>query len=151
MAQKFRISFVLTTIMASLLSPLGVNSSLASDLTIELDGLKDREGQVCLSLFDSSKGFPDREKNAVQKQCVPNDNAPLLVTFKNIPLGSYAVAVLHDANQDNKINSNFFGIPTEGFGFSGNPTIISGPPKFNESAVLVTGASTTIQIQLTYL
>jgi uncharacterized protein (DUF2141 family) len=151
MAQKVRISLFLTAIMASLLSPLRANSSLASDLTVELDGIKNKDGQVCLSLFDSSKGFPDREKNAFQKQCVPNTNAPLFVTFKNIPLGSYAVAVLHDANQDNKINSNFLGIPTEGFGFSGNPTIISGPPKFNESAVLVTGASTRIQIQLMYL
>jgi uncharacterized protein (DUF2141 family) len=150
MKQKFRISLLLTTIMASLLSPLGSNSSSASDLTVELDGLKNQDGQVCLSLFDSSKGFPDREKNAFQKQCVPNANIPLFVTFKNIPLGSYAIAVLHDANQDNKINSNFLGIPTEGFGFSGNPSIISGPPKFNESAVVVTGNSLKIQIQLTY-
>jgi uncharacterized protein (DUF2141 family) len=151
MKQKLRLSLFLTLIVGNCLFPLKTKASFASDLTVELDGLKNKDGQVCLSLFSGSKGFPDREKNALQKQCIVNDGSPLSVTFKNLPLGSYAVAVLHDANQDNKINSNFLGIPTEGFGFSGNPAIISGPPKFNESAIVVTGSSTKIQIQLMYL
>ncbi|GAA6620321.1 hypothetical protein NUACC26_061370 [Scytonema sp. NUACC26] len=75
---------------------------------------------------------------------------PLTVTFKNLQPGSYAVAVLHDTNSDKKANRNGLGIPLEGFGFSENPVIRTGPPKFND-AVLVAGSTTNIQIQLNYL
>ena len=71
--------------------------------------------------------------------------------FQNLRPGSYAVVVLHDSNSDNKINRNLFGIPKEGFGFSRNPTIRFSAPKFSESAFVVAGPSTKIQIQLKYL
>nr|WP_245817423.1 DUF2141 domain-containing protein [Hydrococcus rivularis] len=75
---------------------------------------------------------------------------PQLVTFENLQPGSYAVAVLHDANNDGEANRNALGIPVEGFGFSRNPVIRTGPPKFNDAVVLVLGSSTKIQIQLNY-
>ena len=65
--------------------------------------------------------------------------------------GNYAVALIHDANADGILNSNSFGMPTEGFGFSNNPLILTGPPKFNNAAVAVAGANTDIQIKLQYL
>lgn len=72
-------------------------------------------------------------------------------TFDNLKAGSYAVAVLHDKKGDRQLKRNFLGIPTDGFGFSGNPAIVTGPPKFGDSAFVVAGPSTNIQIQLIYL
>uniref|UniRef100_A0A0C1NAX6 DUF2141 domain-containing protein n=1 Tax=Tolypothrix bouteillei VB521301 TaxID=1479485 RepID=A0A0C1NAX6_9CYAN len=122
-----------------------------SQLTVEIQGLKNRQGQVCLSLFASSRGFPSNSSSAVQSQCVAIATMPLTVTFKNLQPGNYAVAVLHDTNSDNKANRNGLGIPLEGFGFSENPVIRTGPPRFNDAAVLVAGSTTNIQIQLNYL
>ena len=39
--------------------------------------------------------------------------APLHYDFRSVPLGIYAVSVIHDANNDGKLNTTF-GIPTEG-------------------------------------
>ncbi len=64
--------------------------------------------------------------------------------------GNYAVAVFHDQNNDRILNNNVFGIPKEGFGFSRNPEIRTGAPKFSEAAFLVAGPNTNIQIQLKY-
>ncbi|ARV62876.1 hypothetical protein BZZ01_05905 [Nostocales cyanobacterium HT-58-2] len=122
-----------------------------SQLTVEIDGLRNRQGQVCLSLFTSGRGFPSNSSNAVQNQCTAITATPLFITFKNLQPGSYAVAVLHDANSDNKANRNGLGIPVEGFGFSENPVILTGPPKFNDAAFLVAGSTTNIQIKLNYL
>ena len=58
--------------------------------------------------------------------------------------------MLHDANGDNQMNRNALGVPTEGFGFSRNPSILKGVPTFNDAAVAVQGATQT-QIQLVYL
>ncbi|MCY7322391.1 MAG: DUF2141 domain-containing protein [Phormidesmis sp. CAN_BIN36] len=123
----------------------------ASTLTAEVGGLRNRNGQLCFSVFSSSQGFPTNSDNAVQTKCVKVTSSPMKVAFKQLSPGRYAIAVLHDENNDRQANRNFLGLPTEGFGFSRNPTIVASPPKFAESAVSVTGQTTTTQIQLRYL
>ncbi len=121
------------------------------NLTVAIDGLKNQKGQVCLTVFSSSRGFPSKSDRAVAIQCVkPAGNRPI-VTFRNLKAGSYAIAVIHDINNDKIINTNRIGIPTEGFGFSRNPRILTGPPKFNDSSVLVAGTNTEIEVRLQYL
>ncbi|WP_340094608.1 DUF2141 domain-containing protein [Nostoc punctiforme] len=121
-----------------------------SNLLITIQGLKNQRGQVCLSLFANGRGFPSRETNAVQARCVKVTSTPLIVKFENLKPGSYAVAAFHDINGDGKLHLNALGIPTEEFGFSQNPQIVAGPPKFQDSAVFVVGSETDIQIQLQY-
>lgn len=123
----------------------------ASTLTAEVGGLRNRNGQLCFSVFSSSQGFPTNGDNAVQTKCVKVTASPIKVAFKQLSPGRYAIAVLHDENNDRQANRNFLGLPTEGFGFSRNPTIVASPPKFSESAVSVAGQNITTQIQLRYL
>jgi uncharacterized protein (DUF2141 family) len=151
MNRRFHFGILLFTVLGSLAFPCSVKASLLSDLTVEIDGLKNLKGQICVSVFASSKGFPTDAANALQNQCLPITNRAMLVTFKNLKPGSYSVAVLHDTKGDRKVHRNFLGIPTDGFGFSRNPTILTGPPKFEDSVFLVAGPSTNIQIQLMYL
>ena len=53
-----------------------------SQLTVEIDGLRKQQGQVCGSLFASGKGFPGNGAKAVQNQCVAITAMPLFVTFE---------------------------------------------------------------------
>ncbi len=151
MRQQLQAVIVLLTVLGNLLILPKTIASLNSNLTVRVDGLKNQKGQVCLSIYSSNQGFPNQGDRALQSQCVKIAQTPQLVTFENLKAGSYAVAVIHDANADGKLNLNFLGIPTEGFGFSNNPKIRTSPPKFGDSAVLVAGSSTNIQIQLQYL
>ena len=122
-----------------------------TQLAVEISGLKQTEGQVCLNLFDSSSGFPSNRDVAVRGRCINTSaSAPLVATFANLAPGSYAVSVFHDANSDYKFNRNFVGIPTEGYGFSRNPSIRTGPPDFEEAVFLVAGQETRIEIELNY-
>ena len=122
-----------------------------SNLSIKIDGIKSQKGQVCFSLFSSSQGFPANEKKALKSQCVQVVDKSVKASFSQLKPGSYAVAAIHDANADGTLNSNVIGIPKEGFGFSRNPKILTGPPKFGESAVFVAGPNTSIDIHLQYL
>jgi uncharacterized protein (DUF2141 family) len=150
MTKPFSISAVCLGVFGSFFWAAQAQAS-SSNLDVEIDGLRNQRGQVCLSLFASSQGFPGESANAVDKQCVKITNTPLEVKFQNLRPGNYAVVVLHDINGDNKANRNLFGIPKEGFGFSRNPTIRFSAPKFSETAFTVAGPSTKIQIQLKYL
>ena len=129
-----------------------INANLTSNLTIEIAGLEERRGQLCFSLFLSSRGFLDSKKDAVETECVKVTSNPMRVTFNNLPpKKTYAVAVCLDHNEDGKLNCNFLGIPTEKFGFSSNPIIKNSPPKFSDSAITVVGKNTYIQIKLQYI
>lgn len=149
--QYFRVGSSLFTVLGSLTLALSASANSSSTLTIDVDGLRNRKGQVCLSVFAASKGFPTNTKNAVQSQCTKITDAPLKVTLRQLQQGNYAVAILHDENNDGQANRNFLGLPIEGFGFSRNPVVRISPPTFADSAVLVAGSSTNIKIQLNYL
>lgn len=132
-------------------SKADVTNKLTSSLTVEVDGFNNQEGLVCVSLFANSQGFPNNRENVVQRQCTEITSIPVTVTFTDLEAKSYAVAVIHDVNGDGTLNRNDLGIPREGYGFSRNPATRTGPPKFNDSAVLVAGPNTNVQVQLKYL
>ena len=127
-----------------------VSSSANSVMKVQILGLQETKGQICFSLFAKSEGFPDSNDSTLQAKCISvRDELPIL-TIENLDLGTYALAIFHDLNEDGKLNRNFLGIPQEGFGFSQNPEVNTSPPSFEESAVSVTDTETNLQIQLRY-
>lgn len=52
-----------------------------------------------------------------------------------LPEGRFAVAVYHDTNGNKRLDRNFANYPTEPFGFSNNPRLITGPPAFDRAAI----------------
>jgi uncharacterized protein (DUF2141 family) len=151
MMQRFSARVLLLAALGNLVFFPNATATTNSNLTVSIEGLRNQKGQICLSLFSSSRGFPNNAQRAVQSRCVQIGSNPVTVNFGNLRAGNYAVALIHDANKDGKLNTNGIGIPTEGFGFSRNPAIRTGAPKFGDSAVFVAGPSTNIQIRLQYL
>ncbi|MBD6619836.1 DUF2141 domain-containing protein [Komarekiella sp. 'clone 1'] len=149
MVKRLRFSILLLAIMGLAL-PFSAKASFNGKLAVEIDGLKNKQGQVCVSIFASSQGFPNNRDRVLQKQCIKITDTPLLVNFENLKAGNYAVAVIHDQNNDSTLNRNGLGMPIEGFGFSRNPEVRTSAPKFGEAAFLVAGPNTNIQIQLKY-
>ncbi|MBC6430309.1 DUF2141 domain-containing protein [Nostoc sp. HG1] len=149
MVRGLRVSMLLLALLGNLAWSFSAKANFNGKLTVEIDGLKNKQGQVCVSIFASSEGFPS--DRGLQKQCTKITGTPLPIIFENLKAGSYAIAVFHDQNNDGTLNSNVFGIPSEGFGFSSNPEIRTRAAKFSEAAFLVAGPDTNIQIQLKYL
>jgi len=138
------------TINASVIRADTTNS-LSGNLTVEIDGFRNRGGQVCASLFASSQGFPNNRRNVIQRQCNKITYIPMIVNFTNLKAGNYAVAIIHDTNGDGTLNRNDLGMPIEGYGFSRNPAIRTAAPKFNDASILIAGPNTSVQVQLKYL
>ncbi|EAZ89686.1 DUF2141 domain-containing protein [Crocosphaera chwakensis] len=148
MTSRYVISAFLLPFLGILSASVPANAKFNSNLTVEIDGVSDRQGQICFSLFKSSRGFPDSGNDAVDKRCVKITETPPKITFNDLPPNTYAVAVFWDNNSDGELNRNFLGVPTEKFGFSSNPVIRTGPPKFSDSAILITGKNQVISIKL---
>jgi uncharacterized protein (DUF2141 family) len=116
---------------AAILSMLIFSSALATtasaaDLTVKVDGVRSAKGTVVLELDDSAAGWDDKAKPAA-KGSVKAEPGGVTYTFKNLPAGTYAVGVFQDENDNGKLDTNFLGIPKEGYGFSNNTTAMRKP------------------------
>ena len=60
--------------------------------------------------------------------------------FAGLPSGDYAIALFHDENANGRLD-RVAGIPTEGVGFSNNPQLLFGPPRFVQSRFAVTSGA----------
>lgn len=93
--------------------------------------------------------FPDcRHGGGAIKRSIPASAGQLRVT--GLAPGDYAVAVIHDANGNGKLDT-MMGIPREGFGFSRNPAIGFGPPRFTAAQFPLTGGSDRQEVRMRYL
>lgn len=107
------------------------------------------KGQVLVCLTPNPKAFPDcsKDKTSVHMAVKAGDAGDFLVHAP--ATGTYAIAVVHDENSNNKMDVAIF-VPKEGFGFSRNPTITVGPPSF-KSASFVVGGDMRQSIKMKYM
>lgn len=123
----------------------------ASDvtLTVQVTGIKGNSGNIGLLLFSQSEGFPSDHSKATGRVFIPVSQAAKGHAFIGLKPGTYAVAVVHDANSNGKMDTGMFGIPKEGYGVSNDAVRTLGPPVFTEAVVSVK-SSLTISVPMHY-
>ncbi|WP_341527607.1 DUF2141 domain-containing protein [Nostoc sp. UHCC 0302] len=128
-----------------------VNAEPTATLTVTVNGIHHQKGEVCFRVFGDERGFPLGNTSEVQSGCAKITGNSVKKVFSGLKPGAYAVAVVDDQNGDRKLNSDFFGIPKEGFGISKNPTvsIVTGTPKFRDASFVV-NKNTKVNIQMKY-
>ena len=118
-------------------------------LNVEISGVNDIKGLMSIGVYSDEKGFPDKGKEFIGIDVEINSQM-IVYTFKYIPFGTYAIAVFHDVNSNTKLDTNFLGIPREGYAFSNNLFGAFGsPPGFNDASFQLTGDK-TIKIKMEY-
>lgn len=140
--------FLLATL--SSLMPFSVKAQPTAKLTVVVDGLRHKSGQVCLRVYSNEQGFPASAKGVVQSGCTKITGNSAIKDFYGLKPGTYAVALYADKNSDSKLNTNFLGIPSEGFGISNNPQAKTRAPKFKEASFDIS-QNKTIKITMQYL
>ena len=117
------------------------------DLTVLIHNLKNNKGEVKIGLFnseDSYNGKKEKYKGAMLK--VENKQAKWVI--ENIPFGEYAIKAFHDEDGDDKVDTNFIGMPTERYGFSNNVKGLFGPPSFDKAKFHFDKEEMQIEIKL---
>jgi uncharacterized protein (DUF2141 family) len=101
-------------------------------LEIEITNLRNNHGQIVFELVDENKQSIKRERRKIENnQCT--------FVFNDLKIGHYAVQYFHDENSNGELDTNFFGIPNEGCGFSNNAMGAFGPKDFKEWLFLISG------------
>jgi uncharacterized protein (DUF2141 family) len=117
-------------------------------IVVRVGTFRNRNGALGCRLFSGPKEF--LQSSAAEKR-VAITGGVTECTFENVPPGTYAVAVMHDENDNHKLDKNFLGIPTEGYGVSNNRTYAMSGPKWEESKFVVeAGKDVALDIGLRY-
>jgi len=106
-------------------------------LEVKVSGFPSNKGQAYVALFNSSETFP-RYGKQLNGKIVEIDQLKCKVTFTNLSPGSYAIAVYHDVNKNDKLDKNVLGMPTESYGFSNNARATFSAPSYQNAKVSCT-------------
>lgn len=121
----------------------------AAELTVHFANLRNRRGVVHACLTREPRYFPDcRGDPRALRATVPASERT--IHFEAIPAGHYAITLFHDENRNQRLDM-MIGVPREGFGFSGNPRIRFGAPKFWQVTIKVPAGESGQTVRMQYL
>ena len=118
----------------------------AATVQVKIDGVNSAKGVLQVALCDEA-AYP---KDCRLTATVPARAGSVTVDVPNVPSGTWAALAYHDENSNKKLDANFFGKPTEGYGFSNGATAMFSAPKFKEAAFSVGEGTVPATVTLKY-
>lgn len=120
-------------------------NAAASELKVEIHGLKNKSGTVQVAIFNQEKGFPMESLSSAR--IAASEEVPTTV-FSNLEPGEYAVFAYQDENANGKLDHNFLKMPLEPLGFSRDARGRMGPPGFSDAKFSLGSESKSVTINL---
>lgn len=148
---KVSIIILIAVGAAFFLSSFSESQSETYALTVKVETLQNSKGVVQIALYNKDGSIPDEDyKNYYRLEKAKIVNGKSEYTFENLPKGKYAVNILHDENNNGKIDKVFLK-PKEGIGFSNFQSIsLTNQPNFRKASFELI-ANKTIIVKLIYL
>ena len=92
----------------------------ANSINVEVTNILNKNGKISIGLYNKDDDTFSNMSKYYKGVNLDINDTKVVYTFKNIPNGTYAISIIHDENENKRLDKNFFGIPTEGYGFSNN-------------------------------
>ena len=121
-----------------------------SNIDITISEIKNKKGLIRGSLFTQDDGFPNDHQKALRSISMEITDLQLNFDIADLPIGEYALAILHDENENGKMDFNFLRMPKEGYGVSNNAKSSFGPPNFKDAKFLLSPDTLPLEIKMNY-
>lgn len=115
--------------LLSFLLPLSLLAQ--NELIVEVQGVQSSMGNINVAVYNKADGFLKFE-GVYKSDSTKAVAGKTKIRIENLPSGEYALAVFHDENGNNILDTNWLGIPKEPVGFSNSRMKTFGPPSFHE-------------------
>jgi uncharacterized protein (DUF2141 family) len=113
------------------LLPFISRGQATGSIRVTITGIEHENGTLYVGLFSEDDDF--LKEASFEKDFPVLKKKEFHVHFENIPCGIYAISVYHDLDDNEKLDANFIGIPSEPVGFSNDYQPKMGPPKFKNA------------------
>jgi len=121
---------VIGSILLLTISISNAQETAMFNLTIEISGFTSNKGKVLIGLYNDEESFLKKIYKSGTSKIKDNKT---IYTIEGLSKAEYAVSIVHDENDNNKMDTNFFGIPKENYGCSNNAKGFMGPPKYKDA------------------
>ncbi len=102
--------------------------AFADTLTLRVE-TSSNIGTLRAAVYDSQKSLD--ADDMIAGSVGPAKQGISVLTIEDLKSGTYGIALYHDQNENEELDTNLFGAPNEPFGFSNNPKIGFSAPKFD--------------------
>jgi len=136
--------------LAGLAAALPAAPVLAGDVVITVTDLRSSKGVVraCMTMKDNI--FPKCIKDPSAHRTVVPAGERIEIRFTGVKPGNYAIALLHDENDNGKADRAMGMMPKEGYGFSRDAPVKMAPPKFTDAVFAVGDGLQRVTIKMRY-
>ncbi|MCR9178694.1 MAG: DUF2141 domain-containing protein [Erythrobacteraceae bacterium] len=136
--------------LAGAAATLGAAPALAGEVVITVTDLRSTKGVVRACMTTREDIFPKCIKDPGSHRTVVPAGEKIEIRFTGVKPGNYAIALLHDENDNGKADRAMGMMPKEGYGFSRDAPVRMAPPKFRD-AVFAQGEGTNrLTIRMRY-
>lgn len=144
------VAWFIVLIFITLPAPIFAQSQ-CSGIHIKILNIRNSTGGIACALFESPEGFPEEFLHfATNVMIIKIKDSHANCNFADIPPGKYAMVVIHDENMNGKLDTNWLGIPKEGYGFSNNAKALLSAPSFSASSFKYDGQDINMTMSLNY-
>ena len=106
-------------------------ASPTGTLRFSVENVKHAKGTIWVGVYTSEDDFLDREKARLVAVKV-SDSGVCDISIPEMVVGKeYALGLFHDENDNGEFDTNFFGLPSEPWAFSGTLKSRFRVPRFN--------------------
>lgn len=127
----------------------GGASEPAPTYEVDISAVRNAEGVIHACLTATSRHFPDcKNDHRALKLKVPASSRR--IRFVGFTPGEYALTLFHDQNGNGRLDTTL-GIPREGFGFSRNPVVRFGAPRFGQVNIKLSPGYTRETVRMQYI
>ncbi|MCM4171819.1 DUF2141 domain-containing protein [Arenibacter sp. TNZ] len=102
-------------------------------LSVVVHGVKSSIGNINIAIYNKSEGFLKFEE-VYKVERITATEVTTHFKISDLPKGEYAMAIFHDENENDKLDTNWLGIPKEPIAFSNAKLKTFGPPSYKECA-----------------
>ena len=142
---RFRLPFL--AFAAALIFIAGPAS--AARIFVTIDGVHSNQGSVFVGLYAGPAKFLQGNLSDAMRK-VPASTGPITVVFDNLPPGTYAVGAFHDENGNDHLDTNFLGLPEEGYALSNNVRAVMAKPTFQQAAFSIGEQGAQVALHIRY-
>ena len=122
----------------------------ANEVTITVTDIRSDKGVVRACMTTREDIFPKCIKDPASHRTVVKAGETITITFKNVKPGKYAIALLHDENDNGKADRVLGMAPKEGYGFSRDAPVRMAPPDFKDAVFDMGNAAKKLTIKMRY-
>ena len=137
-------------VLAGVAAAVPAAPALAGDVVITVTDLRSSKGVVRACMTTRANIFPKCIKDPSAHRTVVPAGGKIEIRFTGVKPGNYAIALLHDENDNGKADRAMGMMPKEGYGFSRDAPVKMAPPKFTDAVFAIGEGMQRITIKMRY-